>query len=166
MKKFALFPFWNARVKLPWLLPHVNVHFTSSRFLYCRSPRALPDGGKMNIYSEHLWSGLYRKGSRKFTILPQKLTTYKLTNLQYGRSCWSCGVEQLRVDSMDVFRAHEPRIFTREKHILPSTSNFEQLESLSESSICFSSYLLWKLLPRTDLGRTVINNPNLFRLVI
>lgn len=66
---------------------------------------------------------------------------------------------------MDVFRAHEPRISTREKHIFPFTNNFEQLESLSESSICFSSYLLWKL-SRTDLGRTVINNPNLFRLVI
>lgn len=80
-------------------------------------------------------------------------------------------VEQLRVDSMDVFRAHEPRISTREKHILPSTNNFEQLESLSESSICFSSfriressYLLWKLSRISDLGQIVISNPYLFGL--
>lgn len=139
MKKFALFPFWNARVKLPWLLPHVNVHFTSSRFLYCRSPRALPGGGRMNIYREHLWSGLYRKGSRKFTILPQKLTTYKLTNLQYGRSCWSCGVEQLRVDSGCVSCARTSYFHKRKTY----TSLYQQFRAAWE--FIGIQYLFFKL---------------------
>lgn len=117
----------------------------------------------MNIYREYLWSGLYRKESRKFTILPQKLTTYKLTNLQYGRSCWSSGVEQLRVDSMDV---RTNLVFPQEKNIyfpLPTISSSlrvyrNPVSAFRVGNVFVSglpSYLLWKL-SRTDLGQTVI----------
>lgn len=106
----------------------------------------------MNIYREHISEAAYigrETGNSRFSRrnLPR-------INLRIYNMADRVGVEQLRADSYG--RAHEPRISTREKHILPSTNNFEQLESLSESQYLFfelamfsyqelSSYLLWKL---------------------
>lgn len=42
---------------------------------------AYSPAGKMNIYYKVFWMAY--GGSRKFTILPPQLPTYKLTNLQY-----------------------------------------------------------------------------------
>lgn len=148
--------------------PMLTSSFTSSRFLYCRSPRVFPDGGEMNIYREHLWSGLYRKGNRKFTILPQKLTTYKLTNLQYGRSCWSRAVA-----SRLVWTCARTSYFYKRKTY---TSLYQQFRatwefigipvSVFRVGNIFVSRVIKLFIMETisDVGQTVINNPNLFGL--